>query len=109
MWRDLINWFRLAWDTGTQTQKNTVDIEEISKQGDELAVSFDRMSDQQQHDREMMERRIELAEERIKSLEKEIEGLRRELRDAQEKTELKIRLAISEYLRQLPPPDNSDK
>ncbi len=102
MWKDLFNWFRVVWDTGTQTRKNTGDIEEISKQGDDLAHSFENLATRQQHDREMSERRIE-------SLEKEIEGLRPELRDAQQNTELKLRLAMSEYLRQLPPPDKPDK
>ncbi len=98
MWKDLLNWFRVVWDTGTQTQKNTGRIEQISKHGDDLAHSFENLTTQQQHDREMSERRVE-------SLEKEIEALRRELKMAQENTELKLRLALSEYLRQLPPPE----
>jgi len=105
MWKDLFNWFRVAWDTGTQTRKNTADIEEISKRNVELATSFDRLSNQQQHDREMSESRVRLAEERINSLEKEIESLRREFNIGQANTEITVRYAISEYLRQLPPSD----
>ena len=48
-------------------------------------------------------------EGRIQSLEREVEGLRRELRDAQEKTELRLRLEISERMRQLPAPEKSEK
>lgn len=108
MWRDLLNWMRIAWQTGTQTEKNTTRIEELTAQNQALVTSFDRLSNQQQHDREMSESRVRLAEERINSLEKEIESLRREFNIGQANTEMTVRYAISEYLRQLPPP-NTDK
>lgn len=59
MWQDLLNWFRVLWDTGTQTQENTTRIEKLSQQDVELARSFDNLAAQQQHDREMNERRVQ--------------------------------------------------
>ena len=97
MWDNLFGWFRMIWDAGIETQKNSKRIEEMTDQNRESSEAFRALVAQQQHDRE-------LSRERIESLEKEIEALRRELHIAQENTELKLRLAISEYLRQLPPP-----
>jgi len=105
MLEKVLSWLRLVWDAGVKTDKNSKDINAIQEQNQQFSESIKLLVEQRQHDREMSESRVRLAEERIKSLEKEIESLRRELRDAQEKTELKMRLAISEYLRQLPPSD----
>lgn len=120
MWRDFLNWFRLIWDTGTQTQKNTTRIEEVSKQNDDLAHSFEGLAVQQQHDREMAqererryEERIQKAEARIASLERELDTMKmmfnQRLSDEAEKIELRLRLEIAQGTKQLPPPQQNDK
>jgi len=98
MLEKLVSLWHLVWEAGTKTKENSKDIGAIQKQNQEFSVTIKVLMEQREHDREM-------SEQRIQTLEREIEALRREARMAQENVELKLRLALSEYLRQLPPPD----
>jgi predicted RNase H-like nuclease (RuvC/YqgF family) len=92
----LTGWFHLLWDSGKLLQEHSADIKELKQQNGQLlhlvqllAVQNQQMSNDVKHERELRQ--------------EQIDSLRRELADSQEKTELRLRLEISEKLRQLPP------
>lgn len=85
MWEKLLNWARFLWDAGQKSEQNSRQIGEAQ----ELSELNRLLYIQLEHERE-------LRQEQIKSL-------RRELADSQEKIELRLRLELSERLRQLPP------
>lgn len=96
MMERLIGWFQLLWDAGKYLKEHGAAIEE-SKEEDErllnlvqlLAVQNQQLRSDLTHERELRGQQIE--------------SLRRELADSQEKIELRLRLEISEKMRQLPP------
>lgn len=109
MWENLFSWFRMIWDAGSETQKNSKSIEAMTEQDRELSEAFKLAVVQQQHDREMNEERVQRAEARIASLERELDMMKtmfnQRLNDEAEKIELRLRLEIAQQ-RQLPPPSN---
>ncbi len=104
----LFSLFRLLWDAGAKTDKNTKDIGALQEQNQESTQSIRVLIVERERDREAAELRERASQDHIASLEKEIQSLRRELHVAQENTELRVRLALSEFLRQLPPPDKPE-
>ncbi len=91
----LTGWFRLLWDAGKYLQEHSAEIKASKEEETRLlnlvqllAVQNQQLKSDLNHERELREQQIE--------------SLRRELADAQEKTELRLRLEISERLRQLP-------
>ena len=86
MWENLIDWFRLLWDSGRQLREQGAAIENLEEKTEYLVeivkalnVENQRLRDQLQHERELRE------------------GAIREI-------ELRLRLQIAEELRRLPPP-----
>ena len=106
MWEKLLSWVHLLWNAGVETEKNSSRIATLSESNRQLAEAFNLLVVQQQHDREMSQQRIESLEREVEVLRRSLEG---QVRDSQEKTELRLRLEISERMRQLPAPKKSDK
>ena len=86
MWENLIDWFRLLWDSGRQLRQQGAAIENLEEKTEYLVeivqalnVENQRLRDQIGHERELRE------------------GAIREI-------ELRLRLQIAEELRRLPPP-----
>lgn len=95
MWERVVGWFRLLWDAGKSLEEHSAAIEELRSESQRLlslvqvlAVENQQLRGDLQHERELRQ--------------EQIESLRRELADSQEKIELRLRLELSEKLRQLP-------
>lgn len=88
MWDKLLSWARFLWDAGQKSEQTSRQLSEAQDQIQKLAELNKFLYAQIQHERELRQQ--------------EIASLRRELADSQEKIELRLRLEISEKLRQLP-------
>ncbi len=91
----LTGWFGLLWDSGKSLQEHSADIKELKQQNGQLLNLVQMLAVQNQQTHRDLTHERELREQQI-------ESLRRELADSQEKIELRLRLEISEKLRQLP-------
>lgn len=87
MWQKLIDLARFAWDLGEDTRQNSKKIGELQEENEELT------------------RTLQLAVFEIQRLRDEMGHLKLKVTDEQEKLELRLRLELSEKLRQLPPKD----
>ncbi len=88
MWENLLSWARFLWDAGQKSEQNSRQLGEAQEQIQKLSELNKFLYLQIEHEKELRAQQIE--------------SLRRELADAQEKTELRLRLEISEKMRQLP-------
>lgn len=91
----LTGWFQLLWDAGKHLQEQSAATQETKEETERvlnlvqvLAVQNQQLQNDLKHERELRQQ--------------EIAALRRELADAEEKIELRLRLELSEKLRQLP-------
>ncbi len=84
MWQKLADLARVVWDNGAQTRRNTEAIAEMRAQLAEVTETL----------------RLVISELRL--LRAEIEHLKDNERHEREKMELRLRLEVSEKLRQLP-------
>ena len=85
MWEKLTGWLRFLWESGQQTEKNTLANEKLHA-----------------NDERFLEYAKALAAEN-ELLRQEVRHLREKHADELEKLELKLRLQIAEELRRLPP------
>jgi len=76
---------RFAWNIGEDTRQNSQKISELQEENEDLTHT------------------LQLAVFEIQRLRDEMSHLRLKVSDEQEKMELRLRLEISEKLRQLPP------
>ena len=96
MWERLISWFRAAWDMSKTLESHSESFRDL-RQNDEdsmklmqaLIISNQHLTDELRHERELRQT--------------EVAALRRELAQVQENLGLRLRLELSEALRQLPP------
>lgn len=88
MWEKLLSWTRFVWDAGQKAEQNSRQLGEAQEQIQRLAELNRILYIELEHERELRG--------------EQIESLRRELADSQEKIELRLRLELSEKLRQLP-------
>jgi len=106
MWDKLFAWFRMAWDSGAETQRNSKLIRELHDQNVNLAGLSQHLFIQQAHERELREKEVARLEQRLDTLENTFE---RRLRDEAEKTELRLRLEMAQQMKQLPPPEKTNE
>ena len=89
MWEKLLSWARFLWDAGQKSEQNSRQLGEAQEQIQRLSELNKLLYIQLEHERQLRQ--------------EQIESLRREIADSQEKIELRLRLELSETLRQLPP------
>jgi len=92
----LIGWFRFVWDAGKTLELHSESFKELRQSDNDtlgavqvLAIQNQQLRDELRHERELPQT--------------EVAALRREKAQVQENLELRLRLELSEALRQLPP------